>query len=87
MATAFIRSTTGRSYRRAGLEFTPQWTEVDIAALDADRRALIEADPHLRIRRDRPASLPLSATGPSKPNAPSAKADEESKPKADKGGK
>lgn len=85
MATVFIRSTTGRAYRRAGLVFTPQWREFDLASLAADRRALVEADSHLRIRLDRPASLPVTATAKADP--PLAKDDAGGKPKADKGGK
>lgn len=88
MATVFIRSTTGRAYRRAGIVFTPQWREFDLASLAADHRALIEADSHLRIRRERPASLPLPATPSAKADVSGVKDEAGSKPKAaDKGGK
>lgn len=46
---ALIRSTTGRPFRRAGLEFPSNGVEVDLDALDDDVRAAITGESRLVI--------------------------------------
>lgn len=50
---AFVRSRTGHPrYKRAGFEFSGDWSEIDFARLSEEKRKLLEQDPHLQIKAE-----------------------------------
>lgn len=44
-----IKSTNGRSRRRAGYRFTPEGVDVAVDDLTSDQKIAIAADPHLKV--------------------------------------
>lgn len=57
MALLFVRSRTGRNYRRAGFTWPTDWTAIHDKDLGPKAKKEIEADPHLQVRTDRPATF------------------------------
>lgn len=72
--TLYVRSMTGRVYRRAGLEFITDFTAHD--DLTADQLAEILADPHLRTQTTTPGNF-LEAAALKAEQEATAKADAE----------
>lgn len=57
MAMLYVRSGTGRNYRRAGFTWPPEWVGIQEKDLGEGGKKAISDDPHLHVRTAKPASF------------------------------